>query len=101
MKHPVVFNPEARTDLLNLYIYIAEHGGESRALGYIERIEEACRSLQTFPLRGESWDSVRPGMRVLGFERRVSIVFQVNPEAIVIFRILYGGRDLSRILGEK
>lgn len=98
MKHRVEFNPEARTDLLNLYDYIAEQSGEERALAYIARIEDACLSLQTFPRRGKFCKGVRPGLRVLGFERRVSIAFQVNPGVVTIFRILYGGRNLEGAL---
>lgn len=98
MKYRVIFNPEARIDLLNLYSYIADRSGEERALAYIQRIEETCFSLQTFPFRGEPWKSARPGLRVLGFERRVSIAFQINSDAVVIFRVLYGGRNLKRLL---
>jgi toxin ParE1/3/4 len=94
----VELNPEARADLLNLYDYIAERSGEERALAYITRIEDACLSLQIFPLRGKLWKGIRPGLRVLGFERRVSIAFQVNPGVVTIFRILYGGRDLEGAL---
>ncbi len=42
------FSPEAQTDLLDLYDYIAQRSGSARALSYIERIEEWCRSLQRF-----------------------------------------------------
>lgn len=98
MKYRVEFNPEARADLLDLYNYIAEQSGEDRALAYISRIEEACMGLETFPLRGKLLKGIRPGLRVFGFERRVSIAFQVNPEVVTIFRILYGGRDLDRAL---
>jgi toxin ParE1/3/4 len=98
VKYRVEFNPEARADLLDLYDYIAEESGEGRALAYIARIEEACLSLETFPVRGKLLKGIRPGLRVLGFERRVSIAFQVNPGVVAIFRILYGGRDLNRAL---
>lgn len=94
MKYKVVFNPEAKADLLNLYSYIADRNSETRAFAYVQRIEDLCLSLQTFPTRGKPWKSIRPGMRVLGFERRVSIAFQVNVETVVIFRVLYGGRNL-------
>jgi len=98
VKYRVEFNPEAKVDLLNLYSYIAERSGEGRALAYIQRIEETCMSLQTFPLRGKLYGAIRPGLRVLGFERRVSIAFQVNQRVVTIFRVLYGGRNLQEVL---
>lgn len=54
--------------------------------------------LETFPLRGKPWNGVRSGLRVMGFERRVAIAFQVNPKVVTIFRVLYGGRNLREEL---
>lgn len=101
MKYRVVFNPEAKTDLLALYTYVADRDGETRALRYIERIEAECSSLVTFPHRGKVWSSLRPGLRILGFERSVAILFQVKADTVAILRILYGGRDLKKILGDE
>lgn len=98
MNLQVIFNPEARDDLYSLYQYIAEHGFPDRAASYIHRIENFCLALQTFPQRGASWDHVRPGLRVVPFERRVSIVFQVTTSKLVIYRILAGGRDLESLI---
>lgn len=91
----VVFSPEARDDLLNLYRYIAEHSGADRAIGYLDRVEAFCRSLSTFPERGTPRDDLFPGLRVVGFERRVAIAFHIDPGTVTIDRILYGGRDLG------
>ena len=98
MTHRVVFSPEAENDLLQLYLYIAEQSGDGRALAYIERLERYCRGFSEFPERGESRDDLFPGLRVVGFERRVSIAFHVTTDTVIFDRILYGGRDLG-ILG--
>jgi hypothetical protein len=37
-----------------------------------------------------------PGLRIIGFGRRVTIAFHVAGDRITIDRILYGGRDLTR-----
>ena len=96
MKLKVVFTPEARDDLLELYDFIAQHGSPGRAMAYIERIEKACMSLQTLPNRGTLREDLRPGLRVMGFERRALIAFRVNPGSVAILRILYGGRSMER-----
>jgi toxin ParE1/3/4 len=69
----VVFRPEAEADLVGLYEYIAERSGYRIAGGYIDRIEEACMALATFPKRGTRRDDILPGLRTIGFERRVTI----------------------------
>ncbi len=99
MTHKVLFSVEAQADLLDLYEYIAERGGESRALQYIERIEGWCESLRTFPQRGTSRNDIRPGLRIAGFEHRVTIAFEVEEKSVTILRILYGGRDPGRLSG--
>lgn len=36
-------------------------------------------------------------MRIVGFEKRVEIAFIVEEHAVVVLRILYGGRNLDSI----
>lgn len=98
MTHRVVFSPEASEDLLGLYDYIAARSGGVQALRYIERIERWCEGLRRFPERGVVRDDIRSGVRVMGFERRVTIAFRVLPDTVTILRILYGGRDLLKAL---
>jgi len=98
--HDVVFAPEAQLDLLDLYDTIAKGGGSERALAYVERIQAACLRLAAFPERGTRRDDIRPGLRVVGFERRVAIAFHVGAATVTIDRILYGGRDLGAAFPE-
>jgi toxin ParE1/3/4 len=77
VSHIVEFSPEALADLLDLYDYISIRDGAERAIGYIGRIEDCCRSLASFPERGVRREDLRPGLRVLGFERRAVIAFRI------------------------
>lgn len=97
MTYRVEFSPEALGDLIDLYDYIAARDSEERAIGYVDRIEECCRSLSLFPDRGARRDDLRPGLRVLGFERRVAIALQVTADTVTILRILYGGRNIETV----
>jgi toxin ParE1/3/4 len=91
----VVFSPQAQDDLRQLSLYIAEHSGSARALAYLGRIEAFCLDLQHFPERGSRRDDLWPGMRTMGFERRVTVACIVEADAVTILRILYGGRELE------
>jgi len=97
VSHRIEFSPEALTDLIDLYDYIAQRDGMERAIGYINRIESHCHNLSLFPDRGTSRDELRQGLRTIGFERRAVIAFQLTTETVIILRILYGGRDLETI----
>ena len=101
MKRRLIFNPEAEQDLFHLFEYISTDASPERALRYISRIEKFCFALCTFPQRGRLLDEGPPETRVIGFERRVSIAFRITLETVVILRILYGGRDLERLLAEQ
>ena len=35
-------------------------------------------------------------MRIIGFERRVTVAFAVEPESLVILRLFYGGADWQK-----
>lgn len=94
----VAYSPEAAADIIRLYDYIAEQSGPARAFGYICRIETYCAGLRYSPERGTSRDDIRRGLRITGFERRVTIAFHVDPTTVTIDRILYGGRNVARAL---
>ncbi len=89
----VAFTLLAERQLNELHAYISQNAGERRATTYIERILAACRSLAMFPNRGMRRDRILPGLRTIGFERRVTIAFIVEAERVVIEGIFYGGQD--------
>ena len=50
--HKIAFAPEARDDLKERYLFIAEQAAGDRAMAYVERIEACCRGFANFPERG-------------------------------------------------
>ena len=94
----IVFAPEARDDLKELYLFIAEQADGDRAMAYLERIENYCQGFANFPERGTRRDDLFSGLRVVGFERRVTIAFHVGADTVTFLRILYGGRDIDTLV---
>ena len=96
--------PEAEADLRLLYEGLIERGAPpSTARGFVNRIIGHLNGFELFPKRGSLRNEIRQGLRIVGFERRVSIAFLVDDDAneVVVFRILYGGQDYARMLGEE
>lgn len=91
----VLFTPLAERQLVSLHDYIAARSGEARADAYLNRIISYCRGFSTFPKRGIHRDDLLPGLRIIGFERRVTIAFIVTGEAILIEGVFYGGQDVE------
>ncbi|MER8413774.1 type II toxin-antitoxin system RelE/ParE family toxin [Mesorhizobium sp. M7A.F.Ca.US.010.02.1.1] len=89
----IVLLPEALTDLRWIYDTIEIAAGNVTAIRYIERIEAYCQGLDYASERGTRRDDLRPGLRVVGFERRVTVTFTVESDQVVIFRVFYGGAN--------
>ena len=100
MARRVLILPSAERDLHRLYSYIRNHSGPEVAIGFVRRIRAYCEGFETFPERGQRRDDLRPGLRLVGFERRVVIAFTITAEAVEVGRVIYGGRDVDALLGE-
>lgn len=88
--------PEAESDLLRIYAFISEKSA-SRELGrrYVDRITGFLASFETFPERGTVRSDIRDGLRIIGFENRVSVAFIVEDDNVVVLRIAYGGQQIE------
>lgn len=95
MTRPVRFAPEATTNLADIYDYIAPRGGERVAATYVARIYQYCLDMGTFPERGMRRDDIWPGLRLVGFERRATIAFQVTPDEVWIVGVFGRGQDVE------
>jgi plasmid stabilization system protein ParE len=95
----VVFTPEAQEQILELYRYVAAVGSPEVAARYAEAIVAFCEELAMFPHRGKARDDIRPGLRTVGFRRRVVVAFAVLDRDVVIVGVFYGGRDYEAELG--
>ena len=95
MIRQLIYSPEALADLSGLYIYIADHSGPGRSKIYNDRLRRFCDGLTLFSERGSRRDDIRPGLRLIGFERRATIAFHVQGDLIIVDRVFYGGRDVE------
>ena len=93
--HQVVFAPEAEAQLIQIFGYIAAAASPEIASDYTEAIVRQCESLQSFPMRGTQRGDIRPGLRIFGFRRRVSIAFEVGSERVTILGVYYGGQNFE------
>ena len=99
-RRTVIFAPEARDDLVRLYNWIADAASPSVALSYIERIEAWCLGFDLASERGQDRHDIRPGLRIAGFERRMTVAFVVDDDRVTILRLFYGGQDWERAFSD-
>ncbi|KAA0689404.1 type II toxin-antitoxin system RelE/ParE family toxin [Neorhizobium sp. P12A] len=95
-RYHIRLTPEAELDLLHIYRFVRKKAASNTvARSYIARIRAFMEEFEAFPQRGTTRDHIRPGLRIVGFERRVSIAFVVEPTEVVILRVLYAGQEFE------
>jgi plasmid stabilization system protein ParE len=88
----VVFRPRAEKDLLDIYAFIAADNSMA-AMEFIRRLRQICHGLEDMPERGAPREDFAPGVRILVFERRVTIAYRVAKDRVQILRLFYAGRN--------
>ena len=101
MRRRIVFSPEAETQLLDIFQYIAEAASPETAERFTASVVDFCEALQLFPERGTRRDDLRPGLRTVGFKRSVTIAFFVGAETVTIIGVFYGGQDVEAVLSRE
>lgn len=95
MPKSIRLSTRAERDLGEIHAFISREAAPAVARGYLARILNYLEGFDVFPERGALRDDIRPGLRIFGFERRVSVAFIVEEDDIVILRILYAGRQFE------
>lgn len=97
----VIFSPEAEAQLVALYRRISGKTASAIADRFTGAIVDYCEKLETFPERGTRRDDLRPGLRTIGFRRRLTIAFTIEAGAVTIIGIFYGGQDFEAALQDE
>lgn len=89
----VGYAPEADQDFDWIYEVISLASSPAIAFDYVQRLRAFCERLEYASERGSRRDDIREGLRIVGFERRVTIAFAVDESRVTILRLFYGGQD--------
>ncbi|MGY6709555.1 MAG: type II toxin-antitoxin system RelE/ParE family toxin [Rhizobiaceae bacterium] len=100
-RRKVIIAPEAEADLLDIESWLIGNASMRTAEAFVLRIIEFCGTLDIASERGHSRDDVKEGIRIVGFERRVTIAFAVHDDRVDILRIFRAGRDWEAAFDEE
>lgn len=90
MKTYVVrLRPSAEFDLQAIDDWVASSESEAAATTYLARIRTHLAGFELAPARGTR---LRGGRRRVGFERRVTILFRIRGDEVLILRVFARGR---------
>ena len=97
MNYRVVFSALAEDDLIGIYEFIAKDS-PGRALSFIQRLRVQCGTLKTMAARGPKRENLGPGVRIMVFERRVTVAYHIKDEQVIILRFFYAGQNIPSTL---
>ena len=106
MAYEILISPAARNDLFEIYQYIAEDlNAVQSAIGQLERLERAIYSLDELPERYPRYDRepwFSRNLRIMPVDNYV-VFYLPNKDGqeVAVLRVIYGGRDLQKQLGEE
>ena len=97
----VIVSPEAEEDLAQMHSYLKLKAGKLIADRYIDRIGAFLMKLDLASERGTLRSDIRSGLHVIGFERTLTVAFEVNSESVKILRIFSGGQNWQDLLNDE
>jgi plasmid stabilization system protein ParE len=98
MDNRVRFSPEAAAALARLHRALIHRDSEASAAAFLDRFEAWCAELSEAPERGLRRDDLFPGLRVLGFERRMAVAYHIGLDTVTVDVIAHGARGRSALL---
>jgi toxin ParE1/3/4 len=93
---PIIWSPEALTDIDRLWDYYAGVAGRATADRILREIAEVVAAIDVFPLAGRSRDEVRTGLRSLAASPYV-VFYRLKDGSPEIVRVLDGRQDIGQI----
>jgi plasmid stabilization system protein ParE len=99
----VEYDPAAIDDLAGIRDHIAASGSPATASAFIIRVLDHLDGLGVAPKRGSLREDIRPGLRLVGWRRVLTIAFVVDDlnRRVIITAVLYRGRDVDRLLKQR
>lgn len=97
MPYRVSLSPRALKHIAEIEHYLVARFYPQSSRRFVDRLLNACESLALAPFRGTARDDLRPGLRTVGFERKVTIYFTIVEDRIIIVSIMYRGRSRTKL----
>jgi toxin ParE1/3/4 len=98
-RRPVLWSPEALTDLDEIWDYYAGVAGPNTADSMLRDIGKMVAVIEDHPFAGRSRDEIRAGLHSLATSPHV-VFYRIANERPEIVRVLDGRRDIDEIFAE-
>ena len=104
MKYNVIFDPKAKLDLKEIFLYVAMKDDLSSANKLLNEIEKACYNLEEYPKRGHiPFELLSTGIkRYLEVHfKQYRIIYEIYQDTVYVHFVLDGRRNIQEILSDR
>ena len=103
-KYKVIIDPQAKTDLKEIFVYVSVNDSLESANKLLDRIEETCFKLEKYPERGH----ILPELRQTGIKNYLEIhykpyriIYEIDDKLVYIHSVIDGRRNIQEILSNR
>ncbi len=100
--HPIDLHPQVSGDLLEITVYLRDHGSPRLASMFVVAFEKALASIAEMPTRGSIrlLAGIDRGVRsvAVGRFRRHLVFYTVDAGRIRVLAVVHGARDLDKLV---
>ncbi|HCY75254.1 MAG TPA: plasmid stabilization protein [Ignavibacteriales bacterium] len=104
MKYKVVFDPLAKLDLKEIFLYVAVNDNIQSANKLLDAIEETCYKLEKYPDRGH----IPPELKTTGIKSYLEIhykpyriIYEIENNLVYVHSVIDGRRNIQEILSNR
>ena len=96
----LLIQPQARTDLSEIWHYIAEQSPEAASI-VTQRLDDAIRGLVLMPGKGHTRADVKDAGYRFWSEYSYVIAYRYDDVSLTVVRIVHGRRNFRRLFGRR
>ena len=104
MKYKVIIDPQAKSDLKEILVYVAMNDSVQSANKLLDALEETCYKLEKFPERGH----IPLELRQTGIKSYLEIhykpyriIYEIEDNLIYIHSVIDGRRNIQEIVSNR
>jgi toxin ParE1/3/4 len=104
MRYKVVFDPLAKLDLKEIFLYVTINDSIQSANKLFDALEETCYKLEKYPERGHSL----PELKTTGIKsyleihyKSYRIIYEIENNLVYVHSVIDGRRNIQEILSNR
>ncbi|MEO1746275.1 MAG: type II toxin-antitoxin system RelE/ParE family toxin [Pseudomonadota bacterium] len=92
-RYHVAYSETSQADISNIYFNIAKTVGPKAARAFVARLKAFCNAFDIAPNRGTLQTDIQHDLRIVGFERSITVAFRIKDDRVEFLRFFAKGTN--------